>query len=36
MGGKGGGRPDFAQGAVPDRSKIAEAFKKAESLVGIK
>jgi alanyl-tRNA synthetase len=25
MGGKGGGRPDFAQGAAPDRSKIAEA-----------
>ncbi len=24
MGGKGGGRPDFAQGAAPDRSKIAE------------
>ncbi len=25
LGGKGGGRPDFAQGAVPDRSKVAEA-----------
>jgi alanyl-tRNA synthetase len=25
MGGKGGGRPDFAQGAAPDRSKIDEA-----------
>lgn len=25
LGGKGGGRPDFAQGAVPDRSKIKEA-----------
>jgi alanyl-tRNA synthetase len=24
MGGKGGGRPDFAQGAAPDRSKIKE------------
>lgn len=24
LGGKGGGRPDFAQGAVPDRSKINE------------
>ncbi len=34
MGGKGGGRPDFAQGAVPDRSKLAAAFKKAEELVG--
>lgn len=35
MGGKGGGRPDFAQGAVPDRSKIAEAFSKAEKMVGL-
>ncbi len=35
MGGKGGGRPDFAQGAVPDRSKLAAAMKKAEELVGI-
>jgi len=35
MGGKGGGRPDFAQGAAPDRSKIADAFKKASSLVGL-
>jgi alanyl-tRNA synthetase len=35
MGGKGGGRPDFAQGAVPDRSQLAAAFKKAEQLVGI-
>lgn len=35
MGGKGGGRPDFAQGAVPDRSKISEAFLKAEKLVGL-
>ncbi len=25
LGGKGGGRPDFAQGAVPDRSKVLEA-----------
>jgi len=25
LGGKGGGRPDFAQGAVPDRSKINDA-----------
>lgn len=24
MGGKGGGRPDFAQGAAPDRSKLSE------------
>jgi alanyl-tRNA synthetase len=35
MGGKGGGRPDFAQGAAPDRNKIGEAFKKAEQLVGL-
>lgn len=26
MGGKGGGRPDFAQGAVPDRSKLLQAY----------
>lgn len=26
LGGKGGGRPDFAQGAVPDRTKLKEAF----------
>jgi alanyl-tRNA synthetase len=25
LGGKGGGRPDFAQGAVPDRAKLKEA-----------
>ena len=29
MGGKGGGRPDFAQGAAPDRSKLGEAEKYA-------
>jgi alanyl-tRNA synthetase len=34
MGGKGGGRPDFAQGAAPLRDKLAEAEKKAQSLVG--
>ncbi|MEO0334746.1 MAG: alanine--tRNA ligase, partial [Pseudomonadota bacterium] len=34
LGGKGGGRPDFAQGAVPDRS-MDKAFAKAESLVGL-
>lgn len=34
LGGKGGGRPDFAQGAVPDRSQIAEAFEKATAFVG--
>lgn len=26
LGGKGGGRPDFAQGAVPDRSRLKEAY----------
>lgn len=35
MGGKGGGRPDFAQGAAPDRSKIAEAQVKASQILGI-
>jgi alanyl-tRNA synthetase len=35
MGGKGGGRPDFAQGAVPDRSKIQQAFAAAEKLLGL-
>jgi alanyl-tRNA synthetase len=33
MGGKGGGRPDFAQGSAPDRSKLKEAFAKAEQLL---
>jgi alanyl-tRNA synthetase len=33
MGGKGGGRPDFAQGAAPDRSKLVAAFARAESLL---
>lgn len=36
MGGKGGGRPDFAQGAVPDRSKIGDAFAQAKSQLGVK
>ncbi|MCE3009822.1 MAG: alanine--tRNA ligase [Proteobacteria bacterium] len=35
MGGKGGGRPDFAQGAIPDRSKSQEALKKAKELLNI-
>lgn len=35
MGGKGGGRPDFAQGAAPDRSKIQDAFAKVKSLLGV-
>lgn len=33
LGGKGGGRPDFAQGAVPDRTNIVQAFKKAEEML---
>ena len=33
MGGKGGGRPDFAQGAAPHREKIAEAFQKVQNLI---
>ncbi len=33
MGGKGGGRPDFAQGAVPNRSKLDKAFAQAKELV---
>lgn len=33
MGGKGGGRPDFAQGAAPDRAKLGEARKKVDSLL---
>lgn len=35
MGGKGGGRPDFAQGAVPDRTKIKDAIAKAEQMLGL-
>ena len=35
LGGKGGGRPDFAQGACEDLSKIKSAFLKAEQLVGL-
>lgn len=35
MGGKGGGRPDFAQGAAPDRTKISEAFKKVQQILGL-
>ena len=33
MGGKGGGRPDFAQGAAPDRSQLAKATDKIKSLL---
>ncbi|WP_415062302.1 alanine--tRNA ligase [Bdellovibrio sp.] len=35
MGGKGGGRPDFAQGAAPNRASLPEAFSKVKSLLGI-
>lgn len=33
MGGKGGGRPDFAQGAVPDRGQFKEATQKLKTLL---
>jgi alanyl-tRNA synthetase len=35
MGGKGGGRPDFAQGAAPDRSQLSAAKKKAQDILGL-
>lgn len=35
MGGKGGGRPDFAQGAAPHREALHEAFSKVRSLLGL-
>ncbi len=35
LGGKGGGRPDFAQGACEDLSQIKKAFAKAQQLVGL-
>jgi alanyl-tRNA synthetase len=36
MGGKGGGRPDFAQGAAPQREKLTEAKKVIFTHLGIK
>lgn len=33
LGGKGGGRPDFAQGAAPDRSQLSAAQAKLQSLL---
>nr|BFD65582.1 alanine--tRNA ligase [Bdellovibrio sp. HAGR004] len=35
MGGKGGGRPDFAQGAAPNRAQMNEAFSKIKSMLGL-
>ncbi|MFS4458492.1 alanine--tRNA ligase [Bdellovibrio sp. HCB2-146] len=35
MGGKGGGRPDFAQGAAPDRGQLNAAFTKVRSQLGV-
>jgi alanyl-tRNA synthetase len=35
MGGKGGGRPDFAQGAAPNRQNLSDAFSKVKSMLGI-
>lgn len=35
MGGKGGGRPDFAQGAAPNRAPLNEAFAQLKSQFGI-
>jgi alanyl-tRNA synthetase len=34
LGGKGGGRPDFAQGGGPDAARLDAAFQRLEALVG--
>jgi alanyl-tRNA synthetase len=34
LGGKGGGRPDFARGAGKDESRVAEALRTARGLIG--
>jgi len=34
LGGKGGGRPDFAQGGGPDATRLDAAFQRLEALVG--
>jgi alanyl-tRNA synthetase len=36
VGGKGGGRPDFAQAGGPDEGKLAEALAQAELIVAKK
>ncbi len=33
LGGKGGGRPDFAQGAIPNRNQMQQAFEIAEAML---
>src|ERR1051325_9133784 len=33
VGGKGGGRPEFARGAGKDASKLSEALREAEALI---
>jgi len=35
IGGKGGGRPGFAQGASPSRKDLGKAFTKAKTLMGL-
>ena len=35
LGGKGGGRPDFAQGSCVDLSNLKGAFAKADQMLGV-